>query len=83
MKRRVLYKICNIILFAVSILLAWGGMIYATKNPDQVRIIGLLISFLAMVSFSQRCFNMKTAKRTRHNIGRKICIILIANHLSV
>ena len=46
MKRRVLYKICNTILFAVSILLAWGGMIYATKNPDQVRIIGLLISFL-------------------------------------
>lgn len=46
MKRKVLYKICNIILFAVSIILAWGGMIYGTNNPDQFKLIGVLVSFL-------------------------------------
>ena len=38
--------IVNILVFTVSVILAWGGMIYATNDPDQFRLIGILVSFV-------------------------------------
>lgn len=38
--------IANIVIFTISVILAWGGMIYATNDPGQFRIIGILISFV-------------------------------------
>lgn len=46
MKRDIFNKILTAIIFAVSIILAWGGMIYATNEPEQLRIIGVLVSFV-------------------------------------
>ena len=38
--------IVNILVFTVSVILAWGGLIYATSNPDQFRLIGIIVSFV-------------------------------------
>lgn len=38
--------IVNILVFTVSVILAWGGMIYATNDPDQFRLIGIIVSFV-------------------------------------
>ena len=46
MKRDIWNKICTAILFAVSIILSWGGLIYATNDPDHFRMIGVLVSFV-------------------------------------
>jgi len=45
MKRDVFDKILTAIIFVVSIILSWGGMIYATNDPDHFRMIGVLVSF--------------------------------------
>lgn len=39
-------KIWNVVLFAVSILLSWGGMIYAADDPNHFRLIGLIVSLI-------------------------------------
>lgn len=46
MKQDVFHKICTVIIFAVSIILSWGGLIYATSDPENFRIIGVLVSFV-------------------------------------
>ena len=46
MKGDIFNKILNAIIFAVSIILAWGGLIYATNDPEQFRVIGVLVSFV-------------------------------------
>lgn len=46
MKRDVFHKILTAIIFAVSIVLSWGGMIYATNDPNQFKIIGVILSFI-------------------------------------
>ena len=38
--------IVNILVFTVSVILAWGGLIYATNDPDQFRLIGIIVSFV-------------------------------------
>ncbi|MBQ9843460.1 MAG: hypothetical protein IJO31_04840 [Oscillospiraceae bacterium] len=38
--------IANIVIFTISVVLAWGGLIYATNDPEQFRIIGVLVSFV-------------------------------------
>lgn len=37
--------IVNILVFTVSVILAWGGLIYATNDPNQFRLIGVIVSF--------------------------------------
>ena len=51
MKRDIFNKILTAIIFAVSIILAWGGMIYATNDPDQFKVIGILVSFVGYGMF--------------------------------
>ena len=51
MKRDVFRKICTAIIFAVSIILAWGGMIYATNDPDQFKVTGIFVSFIGYGMF--------------------------------
>lgn len=46
MKHTILGKICTVIIFAVSIILSWGGMIYAINDPDQFKVIGILVTFV-------------------------------------
>jgi len=46
MKRSIFHKICTVIIYAVSIVLSWGGMIYASNDPDQFKVIGIFISFI-------------------------------------
>lgn len=46
MKRDVINKIITAIIFAVSIILAWGGMIYATNDPAQFKVIGIIASLI-------------------------------------
>ncbi len=46
MKQDVFHKICTVIIFAVSIILSWGGLIYATSDPENFRNIGVLVSFV-------------------------------------
>lgn len=46
MKHTILGKICTVIIFAVSIILSWGGMIYAINDPDQFKVTGILVSFI-------------------------------------
>ena len=38
--------IVNILVFTVSVILAWGGLIYATNDPNQFRLIGIIVSFV-------------------------------------
>lgn len=46
MKRENFHKICTAIIFVVSIILSWGGMIYATNDPNQFKVIGIIVSFI-------------------------------------
>lgn len=46
MKRDVFDKILTAIIFAVSIILSWGGLIYATNDPENFRFIGVVVSFV-------------------------------------
>ena len=46
MKRDVFNKICTVTIFAVSIILSWGGMIYATNDPDHFKVIGVIVSLI-------------------------------------
>ena len=46
MKRDVFRKICTAIIFAVSIILSWGGMIYATNDHDQFKVTGVIVSLI-------------------------------------
>jgi len=46
MKRDIFNKILTAIIFVVSIILSWGGMIYAINDPDQFKVIGILVSFV-------------------------------------
>ena len=46
MKQETFHKICTVIIFVVSIILSWGGMIYATNNPDQFKVIGVIVSLI-------------------------------------
>ena len=43
--------IANIVIFAISVILAWGGIIYATNDPDQFKVIGILVSFIGYGMF--------------------------------
>ena len=46
MKRDIFNKILTAIIFVVSVILSWGGMIYATNNPDQFKVIGVIVSLI-------------------------------------
>lgn len=46
MKRIILDKICTVILFAAGFVLSWGGVLYAAKNPEHFKPIGVLIAFV-------------------------------------
>ena len=46
MKRDVFRKICTAIIFAVSIILSWGGMIYATNDHDQFKVTCVIVSLI-------------------------------------
>lgn len=46
MKRDIFNKILTAIIFAVSIILSWGGLIYATNDPENFRFIGVVVSFV-------------------------------------
>lgn len=51
MKQETFHKICTAIIFVVSIILSWGGMIYATNNPDQFKVIGVIVSLIGYSIF--------------------------------
>lgn len=38
--------IANMVIFTVSVILAWGGLIYATNDPCQFRVIGLILALI-------------------------------------
>ena len=46
MKRDIFNKILTAIIFAVSIILSWGGMIYATNDHDQFKVTGVIVSLI-------------------------------------
>ena len=46
MKQDIFNKILTAIIFVVSIILSWGGMIYATNNPDHFKVIGVIVSLI-------------------------------------
>jgi len=46
MKQDTFHKICTAVIFTLSIILSWGGIIYATNDPNQFRSIGILVSFV-------------------------------------
>ncbi len=46
MKRDIFNKICTAIIFTVSIILSWGGMIYATNDPDYFMVICIVASLI-------------------------------------
>ena len=46
MKQNILNKLFTVIIFTVSIVLSWGGMIYATNGPDQFKVIGIIASMI-------------------------------------
>ena len=46
MKRDIFNKILTAIIFVVSIILSWGGMIYATTDPDHFKVIGVIVSLI-------------------------------------
>jgi len=46
MKQETFHKICTAIIFAVSIILSWGGMIYATNDHDQFKVTGVIVSLI-------------------------------------
>ena len=46
MKRDIFNKILTAIIFVVSIILSWGGMIYATNDPDHFKVIGVIVSLI-------------------------------------
>jgi zinc transporter ZupT len=39
------------ILFCISILLSWGGILYAINDPNHLKISGLIVSFLGYILF--------------------------------
>ena len=51
MNYNILRKICTAVIFMPSIILSWGGMIYATNDPDQFKVIGILVSFIGYGMF--------------------------------
>lgn len=51
MKRDIFNKILTAIIFVVSIILTWSGMIYATNAPDQFKVISILVSFIGYGMF--------------------------------
>lgn len=46
MKRKKIKMIAIVLLYAVSVIMSWGGMIYATYNPDFFRPIGVVIALI-------------------------------------
>ena len=51
MNYNILGKICTAVIFTLSIILSWGGMIYATNDPDQFKVVGILASFIGYGMF--------------------------------
>ena len=46
MNCNILSKICTAVIFTLSIILSWGGIIYATNDPNQFKLIVILVSFV-------------------------------------
>lgn len=44
MKKTIKATILNVIIFTVAIVLSWGGLLYATNDPNCFRIIGIVAS---------------------------------------
>ena len=51
MKKTIKATILNVIIFTVAIVLSWGGLLYATNDPNHFRIIGVIASFVGYVLF--------------------------------
>lgn len=51
MNYNILGKICTAVIFTLSISLSWGGMIYATNDPDRFKVIGILVSLVGYGMF--------------------------------
>lgn len=39
------------ILFSTSVLLSWGGILYAINDPNHLKISGFIVSFLGYILF--------------------------------
>ena len=46
MKRDIFNKILTAIIFVVSIILSWGGLIYATNDPENFKVTGVIVSLI-------------------------------------
>ena len=49
MKQNIKETILNVIIFTVAIVLSWGGLLYATNDPNHFRIIGVIASFVGIL----------------------------------
>lgn len=45
MNHGILGKIRTALIFALSIIMAWGGLLYAINDPNRFRLIGVIVSF--------------------------------------
>lgn len=46
MKKNIKSVILNVVIFTVAIVLSWGGLLYAIKDPNHFRIIGVIASLV-------------------------------------
>lgn len=46
MKCQKIKKIYILVMFTLSIILSWGGILYAVDDPKCFRIIGVIVSFI-------------------------------------
>lgn len=46
MKKNSKATILSVIIFTIAIVLSWGGLLYATNDPNHFRIIGVIASFV-------------------------------------
>lgn len=61
MKHKKFIKITIVLLYTISIFMSWGGMIYATNEPDCFRPIGVVIALLGYgVFFGTVCLYENT-----------------------
>jgi len=40
-----------VLMFAISIIFSWGGILYAVDDPNDFKIIGIIVSFVGYSIF--------------------------------
>ena len=63
MKQNIKATILNVIIFTFAIVLSWGGLLYATNDPNCFRIIGVIASFVGYGLFFWVVIRYETAHK--------------------